>query len=196
MVNGLDSLKWSCNAADDEQFENLMGVDSRMFKRALENIRLAHEIREAERYKTKLYASSIKYNDAQIDRMKPLLDTHIKPYVDEHYWLPLYTAGGQAREKEAALGMRPIAGNTGRLDDPSDPIPCWTLFTAAHILVDGRMTACCLDGVGKWVMGDLTKQTFMEAWHSQDFRELRKAHIDNNIVGTKCARCALFAETP
>jgi len=197
---GLDSLKWSCNAANDEQFEKLMGVSSKMFERAKQNIKKVWELREEELKKypwyregaTRLYASSILYDKDQPKKAEKFLNEYVRPYVDEHYWLPLYSAGGQAREKEAELGMQPIAGNTGRLDDPSEPIPCWTLFTAAHIMVNGRMTACCLDGVGNWVMGDLKTNTFMECWHSKDFKKLRQAHIDKNIVGTKCEKCVLY----
>jgi len=194
MKAGLDSLKWSCNAADEEQFSRLMGVGPAWLDKAKRNIFGAYCTRENNHFKTRLYASSIKYDEQQIERMEPLLKEHVRPFVDEHYWLPLYSAGGQAREKEAELGMQPIAGNTGRLDDPAEPIPCWTLFTGAHIMVDGKMTGCCLDGVGNWVMGDLTKQTFMEAWHSEDFKKLRQAHLDKNIIGTKCEKCALVGK--
>jgi radical SAM protein with 4Fe4S-binding SPASM domain len=192
MKFGLDSLKWSCNAADDEQFKQLMGVSTKNFINAKSNIRDAWKIRQERKYYTKIYASSILYNKEQLNRMAPFLQESVLPYVDEHYWLPLYTAGGQAKEKEKALGMQPIAGNTGRLDDPAEPIPCWTLFTGAHVMVDGKMTACCLDGIGNWVMGDLTKQTFMEAWHSKEFQDLRQAHINKDIIGTKCEKCALI----
>jgi hypothetical protein len=192
MDAGLDSLKWSCNAADDDQFNELMGVHHKNYYAAILNIEMAKKIRDRNNFKTKLYASSILYNNEQPKRAHHFLETYVRPYVDEHYWLPLYTAGGQAKEKEAELGMKPIAGNTGRLDDPSQPIPCWTLFTAAHIMVDGKMTGCCLDGIGSWVMGDLTKNSFMECWHSKDFQDLRKAHIDNNITGTKCEKCVLY----
>ena len=192
MEAGLDSLKWSCNAADEEQFEKLMGMDRKLFDLAKYNIKVAKEIRDKGCYQTKLYASSILYDNEQPKKAYDFLTQHVIPYVDEHYWLPLYTAGGQAKEKEAELGMQPIAGNTGRLDDPAEPIPCWTLFTASHIRSDGTMTACCLDGIGNWEMGDLTKNTFMECWHSEDFKKLRQAHLDNNIIGTKCEKCAMY----
>lgn len=194
MKEGLDSLKWSCNVADEKQFEKLMRVSKDCLELAKENIKSAKEIRDKYKFETKLYASSILYDNDQPKKAGEFLDKFVRPYVDEHYWLPLYTAGGQAKEKEAELGMKPVAGNTGRLDDPSEPIPCWTLFTAAHIMVDGKMTACCLDGVGNWVMGDLTKNTFMECWHSKEFQELRKAHLEKNIIGTKCEKCALVGE--
>lgn len=191
MKAGLDSLKWSCNAADDEQFKELMGVPQIFFKLAKDNIRMAWEVREIGKYPTKLYASSILYNKEQLNRMASFLQQNTLPYVDEHYWLPLYTAGGQVRDREKELGMKPIAGNTGRLDNPADPLPCWTLFTASHILVDGRMTACCLDGVGNWVMGDLKSNSFMECWHSKKFQDLRQTHLDKNVTGTVCEKCAL-----
>lgn len=193
MEAGLDSLKWSVNAANDEQFKELMGVDPYWFKAALDNIKKAKEVRDTNGYKTRLYASSVKYDANQQDIAETLLQERIRPYVDEHYWLPLYTAGGQAKDKEKELGMQPIAGNTGRLDDPAEPIPCWTLFTAGHVRNDGVLTACCLDGIGHWAMGDLKTQSFMEAWHSKEFQALRQAHLNMDIRGTKCEKCALVS---
>ncbi len=190
MEHGLDSLKWSCNAADRTQFEEILGAPSQLLDEALKNIKQAHEIRAKYNYKTGLYASSVKYDDDQPALMKPILE-HILPYVDEHYWLPLYTAGGMNTQKEKDLSMQPVAGNPGRLDAMVDPIPCWTLFTAAHILVDGRMTACCLDGTGKWVVGDLKRQGFMQTWNSERFKKLRKAHLNKSIKNTLCAECVM-----
>jgi radical SAM protein with 4Fe4S-binding SPASM domain len=192
MEAGLDSLKWSCNAMDGKQFTEITGVDEKFFNASLKNIREIWNIRQNSSLSTKLYASSIKYSDEHLFKMNKWAQDNIVPYVDEYYWLPLYSAGGQATTTEKSLGMKPTAGNTGRLDDPSEPLPCWTLFTEGHIMVDGKMTGCCLDGIGNWVMGDLTEQTFMEAWHSKDFQELRKAHLKKDVRKTKCAKCVLY----
>jgi hypothetical protein len=54
------------------------------------------------------------------------------------------------------------------------------------------MTACCGDGTGYWEVGDLKTQSLMECWHSEEFKKLRKAHLEKNILGTKCEQCALF----
>ena len=45
MKAGLDSLKWSVNAAEEAQFEKIMGVSGRLFWRALENTKAAWEVR-------------------------------------------------------------------------------------------------------------------------------------------------------
>jgi len=191
MKEGLDSLKWSCNMADEKQFEHLAGASSKCFNLLKQNIKSAFNIRKEKGYKTTLSASSVKYDEEQLEKMKPFIE-EIKPYVDEHYWLPLYSAGGAEKKKEKELGMKPIAGNTGRLDNPSEPLPCWTAFTSAHVLYDGRLSACCLDGTGGWIMGDLKTQSLMEAWNSEKFVKLRKKHLAKDVTGTICQKCILF----
>lgn len=192
MDAGLDSLKWSINFSDLDQFKSIAGVKPSIYEHALDNIRVAYQTRNAYGYDTKLYASSIRYDDEQHEKMKALLDEHVIPYVDQHYWLPLYSMGSLATAKEKEMGMQPIAGNPGRYDNPVPPIPCWTLFTETHIMSDGRMTACCADATGEWVMGDLTKQSFMESWHSDTFQRLRKEHLSGNVIGTKCENCVIY----
>ena len=85
MKAGLDSLKWSVNAADEKQFEKIMGVSRRLFRRALENIQAAWEVRERGGYKTGLYASSIRYDGKQQEKMEELLAERVRPWVDQHY---------------------------------------------------------------------------------------------------------------
>ncbi len=62
MAAGLDSLKWSVNAADEVQFEKIMGVAGKLFHTALDNVKSAWETRLDHGHKTGLYASSIRYD--------------------------------------------------------------------------------------------------------------------------------------
>lgn len=192
MKAGLDSLKWSCNAADEAQFERVMGVSGKLFHRALENIKAAWEIRQKGGYKTGLYASSIKYDGEQFEKMEKLLENSVRPYVDQHYWLPLYSMGSFATQREEELGYRPTAGNQGRLDALRDPLPCWSAFTEGHVTADGKLSACCFDANANWTMGDLTKQSFMEAWNSESFIRLREAHLRKDVKGTVCESCIAY----
>jgi MoaA/NifB/PqqE/SkfB family radical SAM enzyme len=193
MKAGLDSLKWSVNAADQAQFEQIMGVSGKLFERALSNIEAAWEIRARRGYRTGLYASSIRYDGAQQEKMETLLKSRVIPFVDQHYWLPLYSMGAFATRREEELGYRPIAGNQGRLDALRDPLPCWSAFTEGHVTAEGKLSACCFDATASWVMGDLTKQTFMEAWNSTDFVKLREAHLRKDVRGTLCEACVAYA---
>ena len=193
MKAGLDSLKWSVNACDEEQFERIMGVAGRLFHRALENIRLAHEVRSRGEYRTGLYASSIRYDGEQHEKMEALLATRVRPYVDQHYWLPLYSMGAFATEREENLGYRPTAGNQGRIGALREPLPCWSAFTEGHVTAEGKLSACCFDATANWTMGDLNKQSFMEAWNSPAFVHLRAAHLRKDVRGTVCENCIAYS---
>ena len=125
--------------------------------------------------------------------MEQLLKNRILPWVDEHYWLPLYSMGSFATQREQELGYRPIAGNQGRIGALRPPLPCWSVFTEAHITHDGKLSACCFDANGKWIMADLNTTPFMEAWNSEPFVALREAHLKGDVTGTICESCVAYA---
>lgn len=192
MAGGLDSLKWSVNAADEEQFTKVMGVAPKYFRKALRNIKDAKMIRDKGRFRTKLYASSIRYDGEQQAKMEDLLAEHVIPYVDQHYWLPLYSMGAVATQREAELGYRPTAGNQGRLGALREPLPCWSAFTEGHVTAEGKLSACCFDADGRFAMADLNEVTFMEGWNSAAFEALRAAHLKRDVTGTICENCIAY----
>lgn len=192
MKAGLDSLKWSINAADDKQFELIMGVSSDFQTKTFLNVKKAFEIRNEKGYKTGLYASSIEFGDEQKKQMESLLNEKVIPFVDQHYWLPLYSMGSIATVREEELGFKPTAGNQGRCGNLRDPLPCWCVFTEGHITVDGKLSACAFDATANWVIGDLNENNFMELWNSEEFIKLREAHINKNVNGTICEKCLLY----
>ena len=192
MEAGLDSLKFSVNAADYDQFREVMGVKPALYSQALQAISLARQVRDSGPYKCGIYASSIRYDGEQQERMEKLLDKYVRPYVDEHYWLPLYSMGSLATAREAELGYRPTAGNQGRLGALREPLPCWSAFTEGHVTADGYLSACCFDADSRWKMGDLNKQKFMEAWGSPEFVKLREAHLRKDVTGTVCEQCVAY----
>jgi MoaA/NifB/PqqE/SkfB family radical SAM enzyme len=192
MKAGLDSLKWSVNAADEQQFEKIMGVAGKLFHTALDNIKSAWETRQRGGHQTGLYASSIKYDGEQQVTMEALLHQRVRPYVDQHYWLPLYSMGAFATQREGELGYRPTAGNQGRIGALREPLPCWSAFTEGHVTAEGKLSACCFDATANWTMGDLNKQSFMEAWNSQPFVALRAAHLKKDVSGTVCENCIAY----
>ena len=192
MEASLDSLKFSMNNADAEQFERVAQVKGKLFHDSLENLRAARRVRDEGGYRCGLYASSIRYDGEQQARMQALVD-EILPYVDEHYWLPLYSMGSLARERERELGFRPTAGNQGRVDCLREPLPCWSLFTEAHVTYDGKMSACCFDAGDRWIMADLNEVPFLEGWHSADFGRLRESHLGHDVRGTICEACVAYS---
>lgn len=193
MRAGLDSLKWSVNAGDEDQYRKLMNVSPKYFRKAMENIRAAWEVRERGGYKCGLYASSIRYDGEQHERMQALLAESVVPWVDEHYWLPLFgQMTQQTEERIAELGFVPTAGNQGRLAALRDPLPCWAVLTEGHVTSAGLLSACCFDPDEKFTMADLNKVSFAEGWNSETFQQLRAAHLRRDVSNTICQDCVAY----
>mgnify|MGYP000847576771 CR=1 FL=1 len=186
MAAGLNSLKFSINFYDRKQFVDVAAVKPKLYDTAIENLKAARRIRDVGGYATKIYASSIAFDGEQGEKMQAIVDD-IKPHVDEFYWLPLFSMDSASNK----AGMKPTQGNPGRLGNMRDPLPCWACFTEAHLTADGKLSACCFGhGVDDaLVMGDLNEQSFMEAWNSVPFQELRAAHLRKDVRGTACEAC-------
>jgi MoaA/NifB/PqqE/SkfB family radical SAM enzyme len=191
MKAGLDSLKFSMNNADEEQFAAIAAVKPKLFRDSIANLKKARAVRDSGGYNCGIFASSIQYDGEQQERMQALVE-EIRPFVDEHYWLPLYSMGSMTTQREEELGYRPIAGNQGRVGALREPLPCWSAFTEGHITHDGKLSACCFDAGDKWVMANLNEVGFMEGWNSEAFVKLRGAHLKKDVSGTICEDCVAY----
>jgi MoaA/NifB/PqqE/SkfB family radical SAM enzyme len=187
MESGLDSLKFSINFADAKQLADIANVGEHNFRKAIDHLKEARKIRDEGGYSTKIYASSIAFDGEQGKKMQAVVE-EIKPFVDEHYFLPLYGMSGASKN----IGWKPRPGNPGRLDAMRDPLPCWAVFTEGHVTKDGKMVACCFGSglEGDLVMGDLMQTDFMAAWNSKAYQRLREAHLNEDVRGTACESCA------
>ena len=192
---GLDSLKFSLNYADEKQFAEITGAPEALFQIVINNIKTTKEIRDwIERetgHRCGLYASYIKYDGAQAERMESLIE-ELNPYLDEIYILPLYSQADLTGQDEAERGWEVTAGNRGRIGALRPPVPCWAVFTEGHVTWDGKLSACCFDHDGRFEMGDLNEQTFMEAWNSEKLRDLRATHLLGRIKGSVCEGCVAY----
>jgi len=192
MEAGLNSLKFSLNYADEDQFAQIAGVKPALFDKMIGNIKAARKIRDEGDYDCGVFASYIDYDDQQGQRMAELID-ELSPYLDQMYALPLYSQADLTGQSSTDVGWSVRAGNPGRAGNMRAPIPCWSLFTEGRVTWDGRLAACCFDHDNRFDMGDLTKQDFMEAWHSFKFQDLRAAHLEERVIGTACETCTAYA---
>ena len=183
MAAGLDSIKFAFNWSDEDEFQRVTGVPAAEYDVVLENLRWARSIRDDVEHETghrcAIYASSLRYDDEEPQRMQDALKT-IEACVDHHYWLPLLGHCGLPRRD---LAGRPV---------PVKSLPCWALFTEAHITRDGKLSACPLDASKRFHVGDLEDMSFVEAWHSASFQALRQHHLDGNVKGTACQSCIAY----
>jgi radical SAM protein with 4Fe4S-binding SPASM domain len=190
---GLDSLKFSFNYADAEQFKEISGMPEKLFHYMLGNVKAARAVRDrvaAELgHRCTLSASYILYEGKQHERMMSAV-AEIESYVDEVYALPLYSQAEHVGDAERKRGWEVTAGNRGRVGALREPLPCWATLTEGHITSDGKLSACCFDHDGRFEMGDLTTESFMNCWNSEKFQQLREAHLRKDVRGTVCEKCA------
>ena len=191
MEAGLDSLKFSLNYADEQQFADIARVKKSFYRVIIENIKSAVAIRNAGGYDCGVYASTINYDGDQGRRMKAVV-ADVEPLLDQVYALPLYSQADLVSVAENERGWAIRGGNPGRFENMRDPVPCWSLFTEARVTHDGHLSACCFDHDGRFHMGDLNEMPFMEAWTSEGFQDLRRAHLSGDVRETVCSKCVSY----
>jgi MoaA/NifB/PqqE/SkfB family radical SAM enzyme len=184
MLAGLDSLKFALNFSSRSELRALAGGGPDDLCAILANVKAARRIRDelaTPGHRCGLHASSLAYDERQPARMRRLLAA-MRPHLDSHYWLPLYGPEGVPRRACGALAHLATPA-------PRKPVPCWPIFTQAHITRDGKLSACALDASPRFHMGDLTTTSFRDAWQSGRFQQLRAAHLAADVRGTVCEHC-------
>ena len=195
MAAGLDSLKFSLNYADEQQFASIAQVKGRLFWEMMRNVEAAHGVREAGGFECGLYGSYIRYDGEQGARMGDMV-AKLSPYLDEVYALPLYSQADLVAADEKQRGWEIRGGNPGRADNMRPAVPCWSLFTEARVTHDGYLSACCFDHDGRFRTGDLNDVAFIDAWTSEAFQALRQAHLDGDVRETICGDCVSYSHEP
>lgn len=195
MRAGLDSLKYSLNYADAEQFAEIARVKKGLFNKLIDNIKKTRAIMNENDFDCGLFASYIAYDGKQWEKMQDLVD-ELTPYLDEIYALPLYSQADLTGKDNQEAGWTVSGGNPGRLENMRKPVPCWSLFTEARVSWDGHMSMCCFDHDVRFNAGDLNEISFMEAWLSEKFQNLRKEHLKGDVRGTACEGCISYSIDP
>jgi MoaA/NifB/PqqE/SkfB family radical SAM enzyme len=179
--SGLDSIKFSINARNKEDFKNTCGVDA--FDQVIKHIQSAKKVR-GKSTKPTIFASTVFDPRRESDYWET--DALISSSVDEHYKLRLYG------DKTFGIDEGRTIEYHGHNRTMSDMLPCWSLFSLPHISYDGFMSACFCDFNPDLFIADLKKMSFTEAWHSRKFMKLREKHLKKDIQGTSCQNCIAY----
>ena len=196
MEAGLNSLKFSFNYADEEQFKSIARVKPLMWYNMLRNIKDARTARDEVFIDTGhwcgLFLSYIEFDGEQGEKIRELTE-EFKQYVDEVYALPLYTMGARCTNDDKAIGWKPTPGNRGRAGNLRDPLPCWSAFTEGHITCGAKLNICCFDQPDL-IAADLNEVSFMDGWNSEYFQRIRLANLAKDVTGTPCEKCVLIQQ--
>lgn len=66
---------------------------------------------------------------------------------------------------------------------------CWKMWHSCVITWDGLVVPCCFDKDAHYRLGNLSKQSFAEAWNSSAYMEFRKSLIKSRSEIEMCKNC-------
>ena len=176
LAAGLDSIKFSVNAATVSSYKEVHGRDD--YETVRENIRFARKYIDEHKLDVGLFISFVEcnFNKNDIDNLRD----DFEKVVDKIYICPCGNQGGRMgkllRDKIVDV-LKPAAK------------PCAMVFNRLHITAEGYLDACCTDTNGELRMADLHKMSLKDAWHSSNMVELRRQHLGKIKENVLCYNC-------
>jgi radical SAM protein with 4Fe4S-binding SPASM domain len=133
-----------------------------------------HQIEEVKTLAKQLGVDEVKLKTAQVYDFQNGSD--LIPSIDKY-----------ARYKKNESGSYSIKNN---LSDE-----CWKMWHSCVITWDGKIVPCCFDKDARFVMGDLTKNSFEEIWKGAKYDSFRNTLFTARSSIEMCRNCTEGAKT-
>lgn len=185
MDAGIDSIKFSINAGTKESYIKVHGEDD--YEKAMEMLEFANQYRKKNNINCKLLSGFV-----ITDITKPEMELQynkVQPFVDDFLFFKPDNFGGYMVEEYPTYFTTDIQTMLPYYDYPNKNIPCSLLFNSINITSEGYLTLCCSEALNYLVTCDLNSMSIKDAWESAEMIDIRKRHIENNLVGTQCYKC-------
>lgn len=182
---GLNSIKFSINAATPETYKTIHGKDD--YAAVLKNVRDLRNYVASTNANLNMFISFVKTTITDSTRLK--LEDDFKDLVDKIYYYDCANQGGAMLELITDGIVR-----EGELHN--SPSPCGMVFNRFHVTCEGFLDACCSDVNGFLAAADLRETSLRDAWYSEEMISLRTRFLNNDLKGTICYNCVNGANDP
>ena len=176
--NGLDSIKFSINAINSEDYVMIHGTDK--FELVMKNLTDVYNWKIKENALLKVYVSFV-----SVDATKRELeiDNLFKDKCDEYIVMSAINQGGLIPDiyKISTKEQKDVNGNF--------KLPCSYPFNSVIVTVEGYLTACCMDFENLLAYADLNKCSLEEGWNNIVISKFREQHLNKDVAGTICDNC-------
>ena len=181
---GCDSIKFSINANNKEDFKKVHGYDD--FDKVLENLKWIFNYRNENKVKMGVYVSSVNNSKSKINFDN--INQFIKPYCDNFDLRDVSNQGGSMMELNQTESIK--EGNIlGSLKEQEFTTRCVYPFNRIVINSYGFVVACTADFHDKLSIGDARKHKLKDIWESDTFKFLRKKHLNDEYSNLFCNLC-------
>lgn len=177
LETGVDSIKFSINAANRESYRLVHGIDG--YERTINNLIELSKFRSKMRSPCKLFVSFVAVRQTKEEADK--LRTRVDAYIDDFIAMNANSRGGSISEIEQTL----FAGT----DEFSYQYPCSQLFHNLYVSAEGYVNICCQDFENLTVVADLNEMDVESAWNSEAFTAFRRRYLKKDLVHTLCMNC-------
>ena len=182
---GLDSIRFSVNAADRETYKIVHGTDD--FDQVLENIKWLHQYKMENNIKINTSISAVMTKRTIGDKNK--INEVFGEYVDEILFIPVLTEKNELRDYDVDITDEFAIYDDTKIHEKvykGCPIP----FNTMYIDAEGKMFICCDTYFVPLRVANLHEDPDMEkAWNSEVMVKYRKALIEKELEGTYCKNC-------
>ena len=175
--NGLDSIKYSINATNPEDYKMIHKTNS--FSVVIKNLEDVYRWKKRYKRNLKVYVSYISTDQT---KKKEEIDNLFKDKCDEYVVMPAINQGGLIPD------MKKIS--TREETDINDfKLPCPYPFHSVVVTVEGYVTACCMDFENLLAYANLNECSLEEAWNNTTIQAFRKKQLEGNVEHTVCHNC-------
>tara|TARA_Y100000816_G_scaffold266208_1_gene226597 strand:- start:4037 stop:5056 length:1020 start_codon:yes stop_codon:yes gene_type:complete len=181
---GCDSIKFSINANNKEDFKKVHGYDD--FDKVLENLKWIYEYRNQNNISMGVYVSSVNNSRSKVDYEN--INKYIKPYCDNFSLRDVSNQGGSMMELNDTEEIKD--GNIlGSLKKDEFTTKCVYPFNRIVINPYGYVVACTADFHDKLSIADTRKHSLKEIWEGEIFKFLRSKHLKDEYDDLFCNKC-------
>ena len=179
--SGLDSIKFSIDAASRETYDKLRpGGD---FDRVFSNVKMLRERRDKLNSKLRIFASFVvtNKNQEELEQFRELC----KDLIDEVSIAFVSNQSGLQKEEFQDLVINNVENRMVRTKNI-----CPLLWDRIIVTYDGKYTICSEDFEGALIYGDIHDEPMKDAWNNDKIRAYRKMFQNEDFnLSPRCKDC-------
>lgn len=189
---GLDSIKFSINASNKQDYKIIHGKDD--FDKVLKNLKEIYNWKNENKVNLQILGSCV-----LVPTMPHTKKEHFRifnKYFDDSQYAESTSQGGQKFDYPLPENdLKKIFTTLDEVDEKNLK-PCSMVFNRYHLTAEGYLTACCVDYNLNLVFSDINKENLIESWHNNLIKKLRDKHIQKKLDNTICHSCLTNKKKP
>lgn len=181
---GLNSIKFSINASNKEDYALIHGSDD--FDVVLANVTQIYQWVQNNKVNLQMLGSCVLI--PLLKDRKPQHELIFKKYFEDIIYVEAGSQGGQAFALPFEESVKQaVFGGINSL--PRSDRPCQLPWSRIHLTAEGYLTACCVDYNLDLVYANIREGNLSELWNNSKVQALRANHLADSLAGTLCDQC-------